>query len=57
MEKQINVKKIISLPAGGYIIVWLDDSTNIEHNTFSRDPQKWIEGYKNGTDLMKLQEI
>lgn len=57
MEKTLNVKKVVPLEKGGYIIVWLDDATNIEHNTFSKNPEKWIEGYRNGTDLNKLQEI
>ena len=55
--KEINVVKIVPLDLGGFVIVWLDDSTNIQHNTFTKNPEKWIEGYRNGTDLMKLQEI
>ncbi len=55
--KEIKIVKIISLDLGGFVVVWLDDATNIQHNTFTKNPEKWIEGYRNGTDLMKLQEI
>ena len=54
---EIKIVKIVPLDLGGFIIVWLDDATNIQHNTFTKNPEKWIEGYRNGTDLMKLQEI
>lgn len=55
--KEITVDRIVKLDAGGYLVVWHEPESSQRHNTFTRDPAKWVEGYRQGQTLDQLQAI
>jgi hypothetical protein len=48
---------ILSITAtlDGFCVTWREEDGNIRHNTATRHPRAWIEGYRNGRTLQELQ--
>ena len=55
MNSSITITAVIELDRGGWVICWREKIGGAGHNTFTRDPQRWIDGYNRGESLESLQ--